>query len=359
MLALAVAAVALAALTWRFVEAPAAALFRRRPYALALGLVALLAATGIVGRVTYDSKGFPGRFPPLVTQRLRLQRQRRRGRAPDARASISATTAPIRSTRSAGARRGFFDDHRCGVAADPAKPTILVVGDSHAAHLFAGLNRAYGDRANVMALAAVFCVPLVETVADGRRASRERRAAGRSTTTCSSGSARSSRTCWSSAATSPSTTTRRTGAIPASSTRWSPAREDCTTTGVASIVIAGEVPTWAPVLPILVGRDLLETGAAAEFSRVGVRPDSLETDRALAAKDWGPGVVYVSQADKLCGAHGCRRLVGANLPDDLLAVDYGHYSLEGLDLRGQRPSSRRRSTPRSKGRDVAIAIERG
>ena len=54
-----------------------------------------------------------------------------------------------------------------------------------------------------------------------------------------------------------------------------------------------------------------------------------ETDRALAAKDWGDGVVYVSQADKLCRADGCRRLVGPNLPEDMLAVDYGHYSVNG------------------------------
>ena len=72
--------------------------------------------------------------------------------------------------------------------------------------------------------------------------------------------------------------------------------------GVRSIVIAGEVPTWAPVLPILVGRDLLKRGAARGVLRVGVRPDSLATDRTLAAKDWGQGVVYVSQAEKLCGA---------------------------------------------------------
>ena len=26
---------------------------------------------------------------------------------------------------------------------------------------------------------------------------------------------------------------------------------------------------------------------------------------------------------------GCRRLIGEKLPEDLLAVDYGHYSLEG------------------------------
>ena len=99
--------------------------------------------------------------------------------------------------------------------------------------------------------------------------------------------------------------------------------------GVRSIIVAGEVPTWAPVLPILVGRDVLEHGAAAEFSWVGVRPDSLETDRALAAKDWGEGVRYVSQAAKLCGPEGCRRLIGETLPEDLLAIDYGHYSLEG------------------------------
>ena len=32
---------------------------------------------------------------------------------------------------------------------------------------------------------------------------------------------------------------------------------------------------------------------------------------------------------QLCGPEGCRRLVGENLPEDLLAVDYGHYSING------------------------------
>ncbi|HXZ16990.1 MAG TPA: hypothetical protein VEH77_13600, partial [Roseiarcus sp.] len=96
-----------------------------------------------------------------------------------------------------------------------------------------------------------------------------------------------------------------------------------------AIVIAGQTPTWAPWLPVLVGRDLLKTGEAQEFSPVGVRPDSIETDHVLAAKPWGPGVVYVSQADRLCRPEGCRRLVGGRLPEDLIAVDYGHYSVAG------------------------------
>ena len=68
LLALAGAAVCLAALTYRLIELPAAAEFRRRPFATALVLLSLLALTGVVGRQTYDAHGFPSRFPPLVAR---------------------------------------------------------------------------------------------------------------------------------------------------------------------------------------------------------------------------------------------------------------------------------------------------
>ena len=59
----------------------------------------------------------------------------------------------------------FFEAHHCAAIADPQKPTILIVGDSHAAHLFAGLQEIYGAKANLLTLSSVFCVPLVENVA--------------------------------------------------------------------------------------------------------------------------------------------------------------------------------------------------
>ena len=59
----------------------------------------------------------------------------------------------------------FFEDSRCGEADDPNRPTILVVGDSHAAHLFAGLTEAFGGKANILTRSSVFCAPLVEHVA--------------------------------------------------------------------------------------------------------------------------------------------------------------------------------------------------
>jgi hypothetical protein len=80
---------------------------------------------------------------------------------------------------------------------------------------------------------------------------------------------------------------------------------------------------------VLVGRDVLERGWAPEYSTVGLDAGSLDVDRELKRRDWGEGAAYVSQASALCGSEGCRRLVGPNLPDDILSFDYGHYTVQG------------------------------
>jgi peptidoglycan/LPS O-acetylase OafA/YrhL len=327
LLALAGVAVGLAALTYRLIEQPVAAPFRRRPFATALILVGLLALTGYVGKLTYDAKGFPSRFPPLVDRIFDY----------DASGAESwpllscfyqrdEASYPLDEERRRAA--SFFEAHHCAAIQDPRKPTILIVGDSHAAHLFAGLQEVYGAKANLLTLSSVYCVPLVENVAMDQGVAGTPRC--RAINDYVFDAIRTIRpdvvivggyfaqydheANW-----------RYPGYLDALVHGARRLHAD----GVRSIIVAGEVPTWAPVLPILVGRDVLERGAAAEFSSVGVRPDSLETDRTLAAKDWGEGVHYLSQAAKLCGPKGCRRLIGENLPEDLLAVDYGHYSREG------------------------------
>jgi len=325
--ALAGVAVALAALTYRLIEQPIAHPFRRRPFATALILLGLLALTGIVGRATYDSKGFPSRFPPLVDRIFDYKANGADGQ-PLAKCFYQRdeTRYSLDEERKRAAR--FFNDHHCSAIADPKKPTILIVGDSHAAHLFAGLQALYGAKANLLSLTSVFCVPLVQPVAmdEGVAGTPRCRAINdyvfdaiariKPDVVIVGGyyAQYDHEANW-----------RYPGFLDAMVAGARRLHRE----GVRSIIIAGEVPTWAPVLPILVGRDVLEHGQAAEFARAGVRPDSLETDRALAAKDWGEGVRYVSQAAKLCGAEGCRRLTGEKLPEDLLAVDYGHYSVNG------------------------------
>jgi SGNH domain (fused to AT3 domains) len=325
--ALACAAVALAALTYQLIEQPVAIPFRRRPLATALVLVGLLALTGLVGKLTYDAKGFPSRFPPLVDRIFDY----------DANGAESRPLLDCFYQRDEGRysldeerRRAaaFFGAHHCAAIPDPRKPTILIIGDSHAAHLFAGLQEIYGAKANLLTLSSVFCVPLVENVALDQGVAGTPRC--RAINDYVFDAIRTIKpdilivggyfaqydheANW-----------RYPGFLDALVAGARRLHAD----GVRSIIIAGQVPIWAPVLPILVGRDVLDRGRAPEFSQVGVRPDSLETDRALAGKDWGEGVRYVSQAAKLCGPEGCRRLIGESLPEDLLAVDYGHYSRAG------------------------------
>jgi peptidoglycan/LPS O-acetylase OafA/YrhL len=327
LLALACVAVLLAALTYRLIEQPVATPFRRRPFATALVLVGLLGLTGFVGKLTYDAKGFPSRFPPLVDRIFDYDANGAESQPllscfyqrDDARFSLD-------EERKRAAR--FFETHHCAAIADPHKPTILIVGDSHAAHLFTGLQEVYGARANLLTLSSVYCVPLVENVV------MDQGVAG--TPRC-----RAINDYVFDAIRTIKPDVVIVGGYFAQydhEANWRyPGYLDALVAGARrlhgdgapSIIVAGQVPTWAPVLPILVGRDVLDRGAAAEFSPVGVRPDSLETDRALASKDWGNGVRYVSQAATLCGPDGCRRLIGENLPEDLLAVDYGHYGPEG------------------------------
>ncbi len=327
LLALACAAVVLAALTYRLIEQPVAIPFRRRPFATALVLVGLLALTGIIGRVTYDSKGFPTRFPPLVDRIFDF----------DANGADSQPLLGCFYQRDEGRysldeerRRAaaFFEAKHCASIPDPRKPTILIVGDSHAAHLFTGLQEVYGARANLLTLSSVFCAPLVENVA------MDQGVAG--TPRC-----RAINDYVFDAIRKIKPDVLIVGGYFAQydhEANWRyPGYLDALVAGarrlhadgVRSIVVAGQVPTWAPVLPILVGRDVLNRGLAAEFSFAGVRPDSIKTDDTLIGKDWGDGVRYVSQVAALCSEEGCRRLIGENLPQDLLAVDYGHYSREG------------------------------
>ena len=163
MAALSLLAVLLAFLTWRFVERPVGHVFRRRPVAVALALVALLAGSGLLGSATRQANGFPGRFPPIVARIFAFARSG----AEIPRLNACFYTGEGRRDSLDEQRRrvaSYFELNHCGVIADPRKPTIMVVGDSHSAVLFTGLEHEYGARANVIAMSAIYCMPLIENV---------------------------------------------------------------------------------------------------------------------------------------------------------------------------------------------------
>jgi peptidoglycan/LPS O-acetylase OafA/YrhL len=324
-LALGGLAVLVAALTYRWVERPLDGPFRRRRNVVALVLVGLLALTGLVGRQIYAADGYPGRFPPLVSRIFTF---------------IASPTAPLpfclydreKQTYPLAEQRArterYFADHGCLAIADKTKPTIMLVGDSHAAHLIGGLAERYSGKANLIVLTATYCTPLVENVRIG--------AGEAATTRCQ---AINDFVFDSIRAIKPDVLVvgayfeqylkGRAFLYPGFTDALLQSVRQLHDDGVTSIVVAGQVPLWSPWMRILVGREVLDTGSAKEFSKVGLNPGSLEIDGELKALDWGPGATYVSQVSGLCGAEGCRRLVGPQLPEDMLASDYGHYTARG------------------------------
>jgi hypothetical protein len=79
----------------------------------------------------------------------------------------------------------------------------------------------------------------------------------------------------------------------------------------------------------VIGREVQSGNVPAIFSFNGVNRDLLALDSDLKAFPWSKGVHYISMIDTLCRADGCRRLKGSAVPDDLMAVDYGHLSAGG------------------------------
>jgi peptidoglycan/LPS O-acetylase OafA/YrhL len=327
---LAAAAVALAAVTFRLVEKPVAAVYRRRPIATATPLLAGLALMGVLGSATRRADGFPHRFPAefaLITGK-------------HIKTGLSGTAAhtscwdenvndrsPLNTAREVA--RGFFATHLCAKVSDPGKPTIMVVGDSHARHLLAGLEAVYGDRANILIDSPLGCAPLI--------ARTEVREAVTGSARCR---AFNEQIINAIVEVKPAVIVVASyfaefynlplRYIPSFLTDFDANVADLRNRGVtAPIVVLGQVPTWSPGVPTLVAREALAGHEPSEFSRWNLKTEGRKIDSAFAAHRWGQNVTYVSQYDRLCDSRGCRRLVGPRIPDDIIAIDYGHYSAAG------------------------------
>lgn len=132
--ALAGASVAIAALSWRYVEMP----FRNgtllvRPRALFAGAAVAMSLSALVAGSIVSSHGWPGRLPPDVLKLASFTYDP----GPASRVGICFTDGPV-------GLAGSIDAAKC-LAIDSDRKNILVFGDSHAAHLVSGLALAYPE----------------------------------------------------------------------------------------------------------------------------------------------------------------------------------------------------------------------
>jgi hypothetical protein len=144
-------AFAMAILSWIFVEQP----FRSKTGFSVSNKVRVafaicgMAGACLIGLWIIRVQGLPNRFSP---QELKSA----------AYLSYDSTNVYRRGTCFLMNEIDFssFNKDVC-LARSPEKKSYLLIGDSHAAHLYAGLKQVYGDRYNILQANAIGCLPVL------------------------------------------------------------------------------------------------------------------------------------------------------------------------------------------------------
>jgi len=148
---LSIASIGVAALSWKYVETPFRnkQVTRKTLYAAALGsaVVLVLASVGFLA-----TNGLSARFAPQVAQTAAFLDY-------DPRKVSRAGTCFLEATV---AHANLIDENTC-LHWDPSRKNYLLIGDSHAAHLWYGLATAFPD-VNVMQGTAAGCKPTIDPV---------------------------------------------------------------------------------------------------------------------------------------------------------------------------------------------------
>ena len=289
------AAIGLSALSLRFVERPfrgSAFLTRRQVFAAGGGAVLLLAAfCGVV----ILARGFPQRFDDRSLAMAASRLERSRGSYRDGTCFISYTYDAT------DYRRDLCD------TPDPKRPDWLLLGDSHAAAMWSGLNAANPD-INVMQATASGCTLMMkkdplerdvcQRVADmvyGDLLVKARPdgivLAGR----------------W------------RDKDLPnlAEMLDWARARN-------IPVILIGPIPQYSDDLTRLLILSWRLHDPDLPRKRMLKWPQAVDGDLRKLARD--KGVPYISLYDLLCDSGRCVTLVDARTP---LQWDYGHMTPEG------------------------------
>ena len=296
MAALFAAALVMAALSWRFVEQP---IRRRQVLATAPGLwrAAGLGMAGFAGLAL--ALGGTARLLPWADPRTTAlsDHLRYQDRQAYRRGQCFVDSHALADQR--------FDDAAC-LSTEPGKRSLLLMGDSHAAHLWSGLARTRPDL-HVLQATATGCKPVLGTIGEG---------------SCKALMARIFTT---------EIPARHPDAVMLSA-RWIPAdipnllaTVDRLSETVGTVYVVGPMPEYEAALPRLLA--LAEARHDPGLPAEALAPDAAELDARLQAALAGHPAVYISPVAILCGGGpGCRTADETGTP---LQWDYGHLTEAG------------------------------
>lgn len=287
-------------LTYQIVEKPIR--FGRHGNLKALTFAASLAAVGYVGFMTYRADGYISRFPAIVQQLTAYKYDYKS----DYREGSCFLEPEQNSSAFANCDDGLLEQ----------RPTLLLWGDSHAAHLYPGYKVAFGGVANVIQRTAAACPPILDAPIQLKEMAHCKEINDQVFAWIKDN--RPSRV-----------------VLAARWTFYDASGLDATVDqlkglGITDIDLIGPVPQWVDGLP----RQLFEAFRRKVPHQVprrmvtGLDPVFAPTDTAMRDKAQALGITYISPKDLLCDAGGCMTRRG-DLP---MAWDYAHLTKAGSEF---------------------------
>ncbi len=294
---------ALAGLTWRFVELPFRdrhRFDRRRIFTLALSGSVALCIFGLVGHFT---EGLPGRLKPEQREILAYGEQpenQKAGFAPS-----PCFLAPGENSAALG---------RCIDHAEARGPSVFLWGDSHASHLYPGLHRQLADTTKFSYVTASACPPLVTGESGLGSACRD----------------------FNRAALARIIHDRPDSVILAAvwgNYRWAELAATLAAlkeNGIQKIEVVGPVPRWNPSLPVVIARFRVNFAELPIRTRLGLDVSTQLLDAQMRQFCHEHGVQYISPYASLCNNDGCVIRVGQDIAS-MLQWDVSHLTRRGSE----------------------------
>lgn len=312
-LAVVIASIALAWLTYRFVEMPVRyGSHRRRLTLVSVASIAVIFLVAIT----------PSRIIRYQTLTPAQQAAISQLQAAAAVPNIAQTYgACFKFTESQTVQ--LFIENGCLSVSDPQLPTLLLIGDSHSGALGMGLRPfAVSRRWNYLQVSTAFCEPTSNNSADETCQDINR------------------------------VTLEHIGQIKPElvvlNEHWLGAQADryfaggdfvshvrnlsqrLLDAGAHSVLLVGQMPVWNPSLPVRLSLDYVKQQLPIPArTYAGISEQSLALDARMRAVRYPSGVEYLPMRDLLCDQTGCLTMVGPDLKEDILLWDYGHLTPAG------------------------------
>jgi peptidoglycan/LPS O-acetylase OafA/YrhL len=300
-----VASALLAWITYRWIERPIR--FGAQRNATVLWLLALMAIVGCAGLYVFRMDGLSSRL----------------GAKSDFQEYFANTPPEYRFAKkhrlfeAYRAQCDFFDNlnpaARSRDAIDPACYTpasdksILIWGDSHAQHLYYGLQQTIPREVSILQVTTSSCLPRLTETSPGLF------------DTCTTSNRFAQKVI---AEVKPRTVLLAQGSGHLS-TNFEEIAKGLQSLGVRHVLVAGPIPQWSRDLYKIVMADFWES--TPHRSLRGLRKDIMETDTVLKERYANnPYLTYVSLIDCFCNSEGCLLYLGDNRLEGLVTHDTGH-----------------------------------